>query len=81
MKTRILRVIVPVICLLSAAAVFAQENAEGPFTQFANRLQWENEGELYWIDAFGPDTLRFRGSKSLRINDENWNLLGDGSPI
>ncbi len=42
MKTRILRVIVPVICLLSAAAVFAQENTEGPFTQFANRLQWEN---------------------------------------
>jgi len=60
MKTRILTVIVPVICLLSAAAVFAQEDTEGPFTKMANRLQWENEGELYWIDAFGPDTLRFR---------------------
>jgi len=75
MKTRILRVIFPVICLLSTAAVFAKESTEGPFTQFSNRLQWENEGELYWIDAFGPDALRFRGSRSLRINDENWNLL------
>jgi alpha-D-xyloside xylohydrolase len=75
MKTRILKTIISLICLLSTAVVFAQGDTEGPFTQFANRLQWENEGELYWIDAFGPDTLRFRGSKSLRINDENWNLL------
>ena len=55
--------------------VNSQEKKEGPFTQFANRLQWENEGELYWIDAFGPDALRFRSSKSLRITDEDWNLL------
>lgn len=48
---------------------------QGLFTQFSNRLQWENEGELYWIDAIGPDALRFRSSKSLRISDENWNLL------
>jgi len=75
MKIKILRVAIPVICLLSCSAASAQENTAGPFTQFANRLQWENEGELYWIDAFGPDALRFRGSKSLRINDEDWNLL------
>ena len=75
MKTRILVTIIPFICLLSPAEVSAQESTEGPFTQFANRLQWETEGELYWIDAFGPDALRFRGSKSLRINDEDWNLL------
>jgi alpha-D-xyloside xylohydrolase len=55
--------------------IYSQEQKEGPFTQFANRLQWEDEGELYWIDAFGPDALRFRGSKSLRISDEDWNLL------
>ncbi len=67
--------LVPLICLLSTAGVSAQESTEGPFTQFANRLEWENEGELYWIDAFGPNALRFRGSKSLRINDEDWNLL------
>lgn len=53
---------------------FSQETA-GPFTKFANRLQWEDEGELFWIDAFGPDALRFRGSRSLRISDEDWNLL------
>jgi len=55
--------------------VNAQEKQDGPFTQYANRLQWENEGELFWIDAFGPDVLRFRGSKSLRITNEDWNLL------
>ncbi len=75
MKITFLRTIIPLICLLLTAAVFAEGNTKGPFTQFANRLQWENEGELYWIDAFGPGTLRFRGSKSLRINSEDWNLL------
>lgn len=53
---------------------YSQENA-GPFTKFSNRLQWEDEGELYWIDAIGTDALRFRGSKSLRITNEDWNLL------
>jgi len=75
MKTRILKAIIPFICVLPTVEISAQETTEGPFTQFANRLQWENEGELYWIDAFGPNALRFRGSKSLRINDEDWNLL------
>jgi len=75
MKTRILKAIIPFICVFSTVEISAQETTEGPFTQFANRLQWENEGELYWIDAFGPNALRFRGSKSLRINDEDWNLL------
>ena len=75
MKTQILRTVIPFICLLSAADAFAQGITAGPFTQFSNRLQWENEGELYWIDAYGPNALRFRGSKSLRINDEDWNLL------
>lgn len=56
-------------------SLYSQEQKAGPFTEFANRLQWEDEGELYWIDAFGPNTLRFRGTKSLRINDEDWNLL------
>jgi alpha-D-xyloside xylohydrolase len=75
MKTKVLRIIVSFILLLSFSGVSAQESTEGPFTQFANRLQWETEGELYWIDALGPDAIRFRGSKSLRINDEDWNLL------
>ncbi len=63
------------LLLFAVATVPAQEKREGPFTQFPNRLQWEEEGELYWIEAYGPDALRFRGTKSLRITDENWNLL------
>lgn len=54
--------------------VSAEEEA-GPFTKFENKLQWEAEGELFWIEAFGADALRFRGSKSLRIVDQDWNLL------
>lgn len=61
--------------LLAANGLFAEEEPAGPFTQSGNRLQWEGEGELYWIEPFGPDALRFRGTKSLRINNENWNLL------
>ena len=47
----------------------------GPFTQHPNRLQWEDEGELFWIDPYGPNTLRFRSSQSLKIVDQDWNLL------
>ncbi len=53
----------------------SQVQKEGLFTKFANRLQWEDEGQLFWIDAFGPNALRFRSSKSLRITDQDWNLL------
>jgi len=70
-----LKTILLLILVISTGVLNAQEKKEGPFTQFANSLQWQNEGELYRIDAFGPDALRFRGSKSLRINDEDWNLL------
>ncbi len=52
-----------------------QVHQAGPFTQFPNRLQWEDEGEIYWIEPFGENTLRFRGTRSLRISDQNWNLL------
>ena len=56
-------------------AINAQQEKAGPFTRLSNRLQWQNEGEVFWIDAYGQDALRFRSSKSLRISDENWNLL------
>jgi alpha-D-xyloside xylohydrolase len=61
--------------MLTPLGIGAQQEKAGPFTRFDTRLQWQNEGELYWIDAFGPDALRFRSSKSLRIVDEDWNLL------
>jgi len=75
MKTVKIKIILLLILVIATGELNAQEKKEGPFTQFANRLQWQDEGELYWIDAFGPDALRFRGSKSLRITDEDWNLL------
>jgi alpha-D-xyloside xylohydrolase len=64
-----------VLIIVPAAKLRSQVETAGPFTRFENRLQWENEGELYWLDAFGPDALRFRSSKSLRITDQDWNLL------
>jgi alpha-D-xyloside xylohydrolase len=77
MKTKSLKTILILFIIsffLSPGISYSQEKA-GPFTKFENRLQWEDEGELFWIDAFGADALRFRGSKSLRISDEDWNLL------
>ena len=61
--------------MLTPLGFGARQEKAGPFTRFDTRLQWQNEGELYWIEAFGPDALRFRSSKSLRIVDENWTML------
>jgi alpha-D-xyloside xylohydrolase len=61
--------------LLATSNGKADPEKAGPFTRFENRLQWQSQGELFWIDAFGPDALRFRSSKSLRILDQDWNLL------
>jgi alpha-D-xyloside xylohydrolase len=61
--------------LLWPPGVGAEQEQAGPFTRLDAGLQWQNEGELYWIEAFGPDALRFRSSKSLRLVDGNWALL------
>jgi len=61
--------------LLTSLGTGAQQGQAGPFSRSDNPLKWQNEGELYWIEAFGPDALRFRSSKSLRIADESWTLL------
>jgi alpha-D-xyloside xylohydrolase len=53
----------------------AQANDQSLFSQTANRLVWENEGEVFWIEAYGPNTLRFRSTRSLHISDEIWNIL------
>jgi len=45
------------------------------FSQTGNRLVWENEGEVFWLEAYGPNTLRFRSTRSLHISDEIWNIL------
>ena len=41
-----------------------------------NRLIWETTGEIVYIEPYGKDALRFRSSKSLRIDEQlNWTLL------
>ncbi|MCK7499680.1 MAG: hypothetical protein MZW92_61725 [Comamonadaceae bacterium] len=61
--------------MLAPSGSGARQDQAGPFTKRDTRLQWQNEGEIYWIEAFGPDALRFRSSKSLRIVDEDWTML------
>lgn len=40
-----------------------------------NRIIWETSGEMVYIEPYGKDGIRFRASKSLRINEElNWTL-------
>ncbi|WP_434036672.1 glycoside hydrolase family 31 protein [Formosa sp. 4Alg 33] len=75
MKKRGILVLLFMVSSLYAFESYSQEQQEGPFTKQENRLIWENEGQLFWIDAFGENALRFRSSKSLRITDEDWNLL------
>jgi alpha-D-xyloside xylohydrolase len=40
------------------------------------RIYWEGEGDLMWLEAYGKNALRFRSSKSLHIKEDlNWTLL------
>lgn len=41
-----------------------------------NRIIWETAGELVYIEPYGKDAIRFRSSKSLRIQEDlNWTLM------
>ncbi|MDJ0749441.1 MAG: glycoside hydrolase family 31 protein [Woeseiaceae bacterium] len=41
-----------------------------------DRVVWEGEGEVAWLEPYGKDALRFRSSKSLRIDEAlDWTLL------
>lgn len=41
-----------------------------------NRIIWEGEGEIIWIEPYGKNSLRFRASASLHIKEDlNWTLL------
>lgn len=53
----------------------SQEKKAGPFTQYENWLKWESTGEVFRIEPFGPNAFRFRSTRSLRIADQDWNLL------
>jgi len=48
---------------------------ESLFTQEGDKLIWQNEGEVFRIESFGVNTLRFRSTRSLVISDEIWNIL------
>lgn len=71
------------IFLLSAAIFFTlltgrclgHTTDQSLFSQTGNRLVWENEGEVFWIEAYGPNTLRFRSTRSLHVSDNIWNIL------
>lgn len=46
-----------------------------------NRIIWETAGELVYIEPYGRDAIRFRSSKSLRIDETlNWTLEEPASP-
>lgn len=41
-----------------------------------NRIVWEGLGEILWLEPYGKNSLRFRSSATLHINqDLNWTLL------
>jgi alpha-D-xyloside xylohydrolase len=41
-----------------------------------DKIIWEGEGEVVWLETYGKDSIRFRSSKSLRIDEEmNWTLI------
>ena len=50
MKTNYYLLSFAFILLLKTTYLFSQVQKAGPFTQFPNRLQWEDNGELFWID-------------------------------
>ncbi len=54
---------------------YAQTETTGPFTKSPNKLEWMGNGEKLCIEPFGKDALRFRSSRSLRIADQDWNLI------
>ncbi len=69
-----------ILTLLTCLSVFrgaAEDKGEvtGPFTRYADRLEWTTQGEVVRVEPFGKDALRFRSTRSLRIADEDWNLL------
>ena len=45
------------------------------FRQDGQRIVWEREGELIWIEPYGPEAIRVRASKSLHISEEEWGGL------
>lgn len=68
-------IIIPVLAGILFTLNISAQDTDSRFSIDKNCLIWENEGELFKIEAFGENTLRFRASRSLHISDENWNIL------
>lgn len=46
-----------------------------------DRVVWEGEGEVAWLEPYGRDAIRFRSSKSLRLDEDlDWTLLKPTTP-
>ena len=46
-----------------------------------DRIVWEGAGEVAWLEPYGRDAVRFRSSKSLRLDEAlNWTLLEPATP-
>lgn len=46
-----------------------------------SRIIWETAGEIVYLEPYGKNALRFRGTKSLHIDEKlNWTLLDPGNP-
>jgi len=74
MKTRIsLCLLTLFVCSLAGSDQTARK--ESLFTVSGNRLIWENDGEVFWIEPYGDNAIRFRSTRSLHISDEIWNIL------
>jgi len=45
-----------------------------------NRIVWEGDGEVVWLEPYGRDSFRFRASRSLHIDEKlDWTLLPPSS--
>ena len=43
-----------------------------------NKLVYRYDAEEVWIEAWGPDGLRVRGTKESRMPEEDWALICKG---
>lgn len=60
--------------LRGAGKLFDEKNFCGQVV--GQRIVWQGEGEVAWLEPYGENAFRFRASKSLRIDENlNWTLL------
>jgi len=71
-----MKYLIGLLLIILSLNSYAQLETVGPFTNSGNnKLEWIGNGEKLCIEPFGRDVLRFRSSRSLRIVNQNWNLI------